>query len=117
MAVEPGIFDFVIKRNSDHQIDFTLKDKDGIVRDITSFNIISKLAEVDANGDVVPNTTVTAAITPTTPAQGKFRWSLTATETGALTASTYTYDIRIDDGLTKEYYVEGQIFIKEGISK
>ena len=61
-------------------------------------------------------TSFTASI-PSPKTQGKVILSMSATDTGSLSAGRYVYDITLTAGDTVERVVEGMVLVREGVTR
>ena len=61
-------------------------------------------------------TSVTASI-PAPATQGKVILSMSATDTGTLSAGRYVYDITLTAGTTVERVIEGMVLVREGVTR
>ena len=110
MAIAPGKYDMTIQRRSDHSVSVTLKDSNNNAVNISGYTIASQLWDKARTAKAADVT-----ISVTSASGGEFTWSLTDTQTTALTANEYEYDVQLTNpsGL-KEYWLEGTIFMDEG---
>ena len=67
-----------------------------------------------------PGSTTATSFTASIPApaeQGKIILSMSATDTGSLSAGRYVYDITLTAGDTVERVVEGMVLVREGVTR
>ena len=110
MAIEPGIYNFTLQRRSDHTIPLIFKDSNNAVINLTGFTVAAQVWE---------ETRTTKyddfSITYTDRSAGSVSITLTDTQTATFTPDILKYDVLlIDAGGSKEYYLEGTIFVSEG---
>ena len=110
MAIEPGIYNFTLQRRSDHAIPLLFKDGNNAAINLTGFTVAAQVWEET-------RTTKSAdfSITYTDRSAGSVSITLTDTQTATFTPDILKYDVLlIDAGGSKEYYLEGTIFVSEG---
>ena len=110
MAIEPGIYNFTLQRRSDHTIPLVFKDSNNTAINLTGFTVAAQVWEET-------RTTKYAdfAVTYTNRAAGSVSITLTDAQTTTFTPDILKYDVLlIDAGGSKEYYLEGTIFVSEG---
>ena len=110
MAIEPGIYNFTLQRRSDHTIPLLFKDSNNAAINLTGFTVAAQVWEET-------RTTKYAdfAVTYTNRAAGSVSITLTDAQTTTFTPDILKYDVLlIDAGGSKEYYLEGTIFVSEG---
>ena len=109
MAISPGTYDMTIQRRSDHTVNGTLKDSNGTAINLTGYALASQVWDTGRSTKAADVTcTVTSA------AGGTFDWKLSSTQTAAMTAEEYKYDVRLTVGGLHEYWIEGTIYMSEG---
>ena len=109
MAIEPGTYDMKIQRRSDHAVDFELK-HNGTAIDLTGYTVASQVWDASRT-----NKAADVTITVTNTTGGLFTWKVSDTQTTTFTANAYNYDILLTEpGGSKQYWVEGEIFMSEG---
>jgi len=79
---------------------------------LTGYSIAMKMKK---HGGSVSSTTVTTQIT--NAAIGRFRVSLTASETSSLKPGRYYYDIVLIEGATNTRAIEGDIIVKKAVTR
>tara|TARA_Y100001972_G_scaffold2928_1_gene3249 strand:- start:312 stop:656 length:345 start_codon:yes stop_codon:yes gene_type:complete len=110
MAIEPGTYNFTLQRRSDHTIPLLFKDGNNNAINLTGFTVAAQVWEET-------RTTKFAdfAVTYTNRATGSVSISLTDTQTATFTPEILKYDVLLIDGSgSREYYLEGTIFVSEG---
>ena len=110
MAIEPGIYNFTLQRRSDHTIPLIFKDSNNAAINLTGFTVAAQDWEET-------RTTKYAdfGVTYTDRSAGSVSITLTDTQTATFTPDILKYDVLlIDAGGSKEYYLEGKIFVIEG---
>jgi len=110
MAIEPGTYNFTLQRRSDHTIPLLFKDNNNNAINLTGFTVAAQVWEET-------RTTKFAdfSVTYTNRVAGSVSITLTDTQTATFTPDILKYDVLlIDAGGSKEYYLEGTIFVSEG---
>ena len=110
MAIEPGIYNFTLQRRSDHTIPLIFKDSNNAAINFTGFTVAAQVWEQT-------RTTKYAdfAVTYTDRTAGSVSITLTDVQTATFTPDILRYDVLIiDAGGSKEYYLEGTIYMSEG---
>ena len=110
MAIEPGIYNFTLQRRSDHTIPLLFKDSNNAAINLTGFTVAAQVWEET-------RTTKYAdfAVTYTNRAAGSVSITLTDAQTTTFTPDILKYDVLlIDAGGSRQYYLEGTIFVSEG---
>jgi len=109
VAISPGIYNFTIRRRSDHTERFDLCDENGNGVDLTGC-VVSAQAWLKGRTQKVFDFTVETL----NILQGSFRISVSRTVTSTL-PNELEYDIRIRNSANiSEYYVAGTILVAEG---
>ena len=109
MAISPGTYDMTIQRRSDHTVNVTLKDGNNLAVNFSGYTLASQVWDVARTTKAAD-----ATCTITDSANGKFDWKLSSTQTAAMTAEEYKYDVRLTVGGLHEYWIEGTIYMSEG---
>ena len=112
MAIEPGIYNFTLQRRSDHTIPLIFKDSNNNAINLTGFTVAAQVWEET-------RTTKYAdfSVSYTDRSAGTVIISLTDTQTATFTPDILKYDVLlIDAGGSRQYYLEGTIFVSEGYS-
>ena len=110
MAIEPGIYNFTLQRRSDHTIPLVFKDSNNAAINLTGFTVAAQVWEET-------RTTKYAdfSVSYTDRVAGAVSITLTDTQTATFTPDLLKYDVLlIDASGSKEYYLEGTIFVSEG---
>ena len=110
MAIKPATYNFTLQRRSDHSIPLLFKDSNNSAINLTGFTVEAQVWEET-------RTTKYAdfSVTYTDRAAGSVSISLTDTQTATFTPNVLKYDVLLTaPSGTKEYYLEGNIFISEG---
>ena len=110
MAIKPGTYNFTLQRRADHSIPLLFKDSNNSAINLTGFTVEAQVWEET-------RTTKYAdfSVTYTDRAAGSVSISLTDTQTATFTPNVLKYDVLLTaPSGTKEYYLEGNIFISEG---
>jgi hypothetical protein len=109
MSVQPGTYQILLQRRADYSILLQFKDSTGTAIDLTGYTVYAQAWDKN-------RTTKSAdfGITYTDRVDGKVTISLTDTQTTTFPDQLY-YDVLLEDGSgTREYYLEGTIFVSEG---
>ena len=110
MAIIPGVKDFTVQRRADFPIKLTFKDSTGSAIDLTGFTVAASVYDI-ARTQNYANFTVTY----TNRSGGIVDLKLTDTQTTSFTPNELKYDVLLTDGSgSKEYYLEGTLYISEG---
>ena len=110
MAIQPGTYNFTVQRRSDHTIPLLFKDGNNNAINLTGFTVVAQVWEET-------RTTKYAdfSVTYTDRSAGSVSITLTDVQTATFTPDILKYDVLlIDAGGSKEYYLEGTIFVSEG---
>ena len=109
MAVAPGTYNFTLQRRADFSLDLQFKDSSDAVIDLTGYTIYAQAWD---KGRTTKSADFT--VTYTDRSNGQISLSLTDTQTAALPDELY-YDVLLEDSSeTREYYLEGVIFVNQG---
>ena len=110
MAIQPGTYNFTLQRRSDHSIPLLFKDGSDAAINLTGFTVEAQVWEET-------RTTKFAdfSVTYTNRTAGSISISLTDTQTATFTPNELKYDVLLTDPSgSKEYYLEGTIYVSEG---
>ena len=110
MAIQPGIYNFTLQRRSDHSIPLLFKDNSDAAINLTGFTVEAQVWEET-------RTTKYAdfSVTYTDRSAGSVSIALTDTQTATFSPDILKYDVLlIDPSGSKEYYLEGTIYVSEG---
>ena len=110
MAIQPATYNFTLQRRSDHSIPLLFKDGNDTAINLTGFTVEAQVWEET-------RTTKFAdfSVTYTNRTAGSISISLTDTQTATFTPNELKYDVLLTDPSgSKEYYLEGTIYVSEG---
>ena len=109
MSVQPGTYNFTLQRRADYSLDLQFKDGNDAVIDLTGYTVY---AQAWNEGRTTKSADFT--VTYTNRANGQISISLTDTQTATF-PDELRYDVLLEDsGGTREYYLEGVIFVSQG---
>ena len=109
MAVVPGSYSFTLQRRADYSLDLQFKDSSDAVIDLTGYTVYAQAWD---KGRTTKSADFT--VTYTNRSNGEISLSLTDEQTAAFPDELY-YDVLLEDsGGTREYYLEGVIFVSQG---
>ena len=109
MAVQPGTYDITLQRRADYSLDLQFKDSSSAAIDLTGYTVY---AQAWNEGRTTKSADFT--VTYTNRSNGQISISLTDTQTATF-PDELRYDVLIEDsGGTREYYLEGTIFVSQG---
>ena len=110
MAIIPGKKNFTVDRRADFPIKLTFKDSTGSAINLTGYTVAAQVYD-ESRSTIYADWTV--AYTDRT--NGIVDISLTDTQTATFTPSILFYDVLLTEpGGSKNYYLEGKLFISEG---
>ena len=110
MAIIPAVKDFVVQRNADFPIRLTIKDSTGTAINLTGFTGAAQVYNKDKSTKFADWT-----VAYTDRVNGIIDISLSDTDTANFTPSILFYDVLLTEpGGSKNYYLEGKLFISEG---
>jgi hypothetical protein len=110
MAVEPGTYNFTLQRRSDHTIPLLFKDGNNNAINLNGFTVAAQVWEETRTTKYADFTT-----TYTDRSAGSVSIALTDTQTATFTPDVLKYDVLLTDPSgSKEYYLEGTIYVSEG---
>ena len=110
MAILPGTKNFKVDRRADFPIRLTFKDSTGSAIDLTGYTVAAQVYDESRSTKYAD---WTVAYTDRT--NGIVDISLTDTQTATFTPSILFYDVLLTEpGGSKNYYLEGKLFISEG---
>ena len=95
--------------------DFNITDTGSVAYDLTDYTGSSQMAKSVAVGATL-GVQGTFTVGFTSAADGKIRVSYGATQTGALSAGRYMYNVLISTGTTVYIIIEGNVMVYAGIS-
>ena len=108
-----AIANLTIDQGATFSSDVTVKDAQGNAFNLTGYTAVAKLAKGFASTKTRTNMTTSIATDATT---GVVTLSLTATETSALDAERYVYDLEITSGATVTRVIEGIITVRAQVT-
>lgn len=109
MAVAPGTYNFTLQRRADYSLDLQFKDSSDAAIDLTGYTVY---AQAWNEGRTTKSADFT--VTYTNRSNGQISISLTDTQTATF-PDELRYDVLLEDsGGTREYYLEGTIFVSQG---
>ena len=110
MAIIPGKKNFTVDRRADFPIRLTFKDSTGSAIDLSGYTVAAQVYDESRSTKYAD-----WAITYTDRTNGIVDISLTDTQTATFTPSILFYDVLLTEpGGSKNYYLEGKLFISEG---
>ena len=105
------IQNLVIDQGTTYSFTFNLTNADGSAKDISSYTIAAQIRKSYYTSTSVDFTTATIDL------EGEITISLTATQTSALKAGRYVYDIEIDDGVETIRVLEGIVTVTPEVTR
>jgi len=110
MAIQPGTYNFVVQRRSDHSITLVFKDSNDNAINLTGFTVAAQVWEETRTTKYADFNVVY-----TNRSTGTVEISLTDDQTSTFAPNTLSYDVLLINGSgLKEYYLEGIITVSEG---
>ena len=109
-AVQTNI---VIRRYRTFRRDFTFKNPDGTIADLSAYTITSQMR---VDNDYGATLIGALNVDDTDKAIGEVSIYLSIAETGLLTPQTGYFDILFDNGVESESWIEGQVEIRQSIT-
>ena len=110
MAIAPATYNMTVQRRSDHNVDLIFKDNTGNPINLTGYTVAAQVYDESRSTKYAD---WTVAYTDRT--NGIIDISLTDTQTATFTPSILFYDVLLTEpGGSKNYYLEGKLFISEG---
>ena len=110
MAIQPGTYNFTLQRRSDHSIPLLFKDGNDAAINLTGYTVEAQVWEETRTTKYADFTT-----TYTDRSAGSVSIALTDTQTATFTPDILKYDVLLIDGAgSKQYYLEGTIYVSEG---
>ena len=112
MAVNPGTYNFTLQRRADYSLDLQFKDSSNAAIDLTGYTVYAQ-----AWNEARTTKSADFAVAYTNRSNGQVSISLTDTQTAAF-PDELRYDVLLEDsGGTREYYLEGIIFVSQGYTE
>ena len=110
MAIIPGKKNFTVDRRADFPIRLTFKDSTGSAINLNGYTVAAQVYNEDRSTKFADWT-----IAYTDRTNGIVDISLTDTQTATFTPSILFYDVLLTEPSgSKNYYLEGKLFISEG---
>ena len=110
MAIIPGKKNFTVDRRADFPIKLTFKDSTGSAINLTGYTVAAQVYDESRSTKYADWT-----VGYTDRTNGIVDISLTDTQTATFTPSILFYDVLLTEpGGSKNYYLEGKLFISEG---
>ena len=110
MAIIPGKKNFTVDRRADFPIRLTFKDSTGSAINLSGYTVAAQVYNEDRSTKFADWT-----VAYTDRNNGIVDISLTDTQTATFTPSILFYDVLLTEpGGSKNYYLEGKLFISEG---
>jgi hypothetical protein len=114
-----GTYNWSVEQGSTEVRTMTWKDSGGTGIDITGYTIEMHVRKGEEDEDTLLElATGGSGIVLTTPASGIFTVTITATQTAALPAGAWVYDLEMDDGSgVKTRLIEGTFTVDREITR
>tara|TARA_R100000734_G_scaffold4021_3_gene3538 strand:- start:183 stop:524 length:342 start_codon:yes stop_codon:yes gene_type:complete len=110
MAIIPGQKNFKVDRRADFPIRLKFKDSTGSAINLTGFTVAAQVYNEDRSTKFAD-----WSVVYTNRVGGIVDISLSDTDTANFTPNVLFYDVLLTDGSgSKNYYLEGKLFISEG---
>ena len=110
MAINPAQKDFTVQRRADFPLTLTFKDGNGDAINLTGYTVAAQVYDESRSTSYG-----SFAVTYTNRTSGIVDIKLTDTQTTGFTPEELKYDVLLTDPSgSKEYYLEGTIFVSEG---
>ena len=110
MAIIPATKDFTVDRRADFGLRLTFKDSTSSAIDLTGYTVAAQVWEETRTTKYADWT-----VAYTNRSGGIIDISLSDTDTATFTPSILFYDVLLTEpGGSKNYYLEGKLFISEG---
>ena len=110
MAIIPGKKNFTVDRRADFPIKLTFKDSTGSAINLTGYTVAAQVYDESRSTKYADWT-----VAYTNRTGGTVDISLTDTQTATFSPSILFYDVLLTEpGGSKNYYLEGKLFISEG---
>ena len=110
MAIIPGKKNFTVERRADFPIKLTFKDSTGSAINLTGYTVAAQVWEETRTTKYADWT-----VAYTDRSSGIVDISLTDTQTATFSPSILFYDVLLTEPSgSKNYYLEGKLFISEG---
>jgi len=113
MAIIPGVKNFTVDRRADFPIRLTFKDSTGTAINLTGFTVAAQVYNEDRSTKFA-DWSVSYVDRP----NGIVDISLSDTDTASFTPNILFYDVLLTEPSgSKNYYLEGKLFINEGYTE
>ena len=110
MAIAPATYNMTVQRRSDHSVDLVFKDGNGAAINLTGYTVAAQVYDESRSTKYADWT-----VAYTNRSGGIVDISLSDTDTATFTPSILFYDVLLTEpGGSKNYYLEGKLFISEG---
>lgn len=116
----PQYEDITIAQGSDHTLKLELEDKSGLKKDLSGYSAAAQIRKTYSSSDSDAVTFASAIPAPAT--DGILNLSLTNSQTGAMKAGRYVYDVEIsfvdsNANTIIERILEGQITVSPSVTR
>lgn len=109
MAVQPGTYNFTLQRRADYSLDLQFKDGNDTAVNLTGYTVYAQAWNEGRSTKYAD-----FAVTYVDRSNGQITIGLTDTQTAGF-PDELRYDVLLEDsGGTREYYLEGVIFVSQG---
>ena len=110
MAITPGTYNMTVQRRADHNVQLVFKDSSSAAINLTGYTVAAQVYDESRSTKYAD---WTVAYTDRT--NGIVDISLSDTDTATFTPDILFYDVLLTEpGGSKNYYLEGKLFISEG---
>ena len=110
MAIIPGVKNFTVDRRADFPIRLTFKDSTGTAINLTGFTVAAQVYNDDRSTKFAD-----WSVSYVDRSNGIVDISLSDTDTASFTPNILFYDVLLTEPSgSKNYYLEGKLFINEG---
>jgi len=110
MAIIPGVKNFKVDRRADFPIRLTFKDSTGTAINLTGFTVAAQVYNEDRSTKFAD-----WSVSYVDRSNGIVDISLSDTDTASFTPNILFYDVLLTEPSgSKNYYLEGKLFINEG---
>ena len=110
MAITPATYNMTVQRRSDHSIQLVFKDSNDSAINLTGYTVEAQVWDETRATKYADFTT-----TYTDRSAGSVSIALTDTQTATFTPDVLKYDVLLTaPSGSKEYYLEGTIYVSEG---
>ena len=110
MAISPGTYNMTVQRRADHNVQLVFKDSSSAAINLTGYTVAAQVWDESRS-----NKYADFAVTYTNRSTGTVDIALTDTQTATFSPDLLNYDVLLTDSNgSKEYYLEGTIFMSEG---